>query len=653
MFWEPCLPDRRVPDPIRDGAPSYFEHIKQPMDLSTMSGKLDAGMYKDRFAFRDDFKLMINNCYLYNGTESLAGQLADTFDVYFDKLWDRASATLETLRLKTGKPAEPVPLVAEPSVPAPPAAANGDTAQPDAAAQPAEETFAVPHPPTPAATLPAPAPLRLKLSFGASSAAKESQAKPPTPPTVTDAPSGDPVKRARSGTPSSRRATPAAEMPPTAPPSSSRPTSRSSSPAVPLSVATTSNPPPYRPKIKFSARPKPEPVDDQVDFTAPARPKPPVPANPSPPLAAENNGSAEPQPGPPKPKKIRLSINGMGSLSAASPSAGSQPPGVAPYVPSSSYVPPNSHSASPAPMPAPAHPYMPAPPQRNGSHQALARAQSVSSAGDVSHIPVNHKKMSALIRKLLNMDESFYFRRPVDPIADGIPTYYQEIQHPMDLGTMQIKLNDGQYSNQQELNDDFEQIVTNCKIFNPPGTVPVLHVEELRRVWRAEASKAGKLSYQEKRALQGMMNRLRQRPRSVNDLADYATLLNRPRLCSAAIFLEAVDPEALGIPAYFNIIPRQDARDMSLIKRRLDNDEYPTPEALEADFKLMINNCLVFNGEGTAAYDVGLVLEGEFEREFEAIQASLASTGGGSKNGKRQSTGGPEGSGTIKKIKFR
>jgi transcription initiation factor TFIID subunit 2 len=145
----------------------------------------------------------------------------------------------------------------------------------------------------------------------------------------------------------------------------------------------------------------------------------------------------------------------------------------------------------------------------------MNRAQSVSSAGDASTVPVNYKRMAALIRKLLNMEESFYFRRPVDPIADGVPTYYQEIQFPMDLGTMQMKLNNAQYRVQSELNDDFEQIVTNCKIFNPPGTVPVLHAEALQRVWWSEASKAGKLSYQEKRALQGMMNRLRQKPRYV------------------------------------------------------------------------------------------------------------------------------------------
>lgn len=79
----------------------------------------------------------------------------------------------------------------------------------------------------------------------------------------------------------------------------------------------------------------------------------------------------------------------------------------------------------------------------------------------------------------------------------------------MDLGTMQNKLAQGRYVTQQEISDDFEQIVINCKIFNPPGTLPVAHAEALQKTWRAEVAKASKLNYSEKRALQGMMNRLR------------------------------------------------------------------------------------------------------------------------------------------------
>lgn len=103
---------------------------------------------------------------------------------------------------------------------------------------------------------------------------------------------------------------------------------------------------------------------------------------------------------------------------------------------------------------------------------------------------------------------------------------------------------------------------------------------------------------------------------------------------------------------YFQVIDRADARDMSLIKRRLDNDEYSSFEAFEADFRLMLRNCYVFNGEGSPAYEVGKVLEAEFDREFESIKSQLAGGTTTNKSAKRQSTGGPSGSGTIKKIKF-
>ena len=226
----------------------------------------------------------------------------------------------------------------------------------------------------------------------------------------------------------------------------------------------------------------------------------------------------------------------------------------------------------------------------------------------------------------------------------------------MDMGTLQANLDSGRYQLQGELNDDFEQIVINAKIFNPPNTLPVVHAETLQKTWKAEVAKANKLSYQERRSLQGMMNRLKQRPAWVAILlyliGPRLQLTPSTRSYSAAIFLEPVDPIALGIPMYFQVIPKQDARDLSLIKRRLDNDEYTNFDSFEADFRLMINNCLVFNGEGSPAYEVGRNLEAEFEREFDMVKSQLGA-GSSSKSAKRQSTGGPEGGGSIKKIKIR
>jgi transcription initiation factor TFIID subunit 2 len=123
---------------------------------------------------------------------------------------------------------------------------------------------------------------------------------------------------------------------------------------------------------------------------------------------------------------------------------------------------------------------------------------------------------------------------------------------------------------------------------------------------------------------------------------------------SAQIFLDPVDPEALGIPMYFQVIPKQDARDITTIRKKLDHDEYASFDAFEADFRLMLNNCYIFNGETSAAGEVGKMLENEFDREFDAIKSSMPGASSTSNKGaKRGSTGPPGGGGgTIKKIRL-
>ena len=59
----------------------------------------------------------------------------------------------------------------------------------------------------------------------------------------------------------------------------------------------------------------------------------------------------------------------------------------------------------------------------------------------------------------------------------------------------------------------------------------------------------------------------------------------------------------MGIPDYFNIIPKKDARDLRTIRTKLDTDKYESLDAFEADIKLMVDNAIKFNG---AASEVGI-----------------------------------------------
>ncbi len=91
-------------DPVRDNAPRYdqcsiclrdlfnsflsaryLDIIKEPMDLSTMGAKLEAGKYKDRFTFQADFRLMISNAKLYNTAGSYVHNEAIALEIFFEK----------------------------------------------------------------------------------------------------------------------------------------------------------------------------------------------------------------------------------------------------------------------------------------------------------------------------------------------------------------------------------------------------------------------------------------------------------------------------------------------------------------------------------------------------------------------------------------
>ncbi|XP_061496233.1 bromodomain-containing protein 1 isoform X2 [Rhineura floridana] len=51
--------------------PDYLDHIKHPMDFSTMRKQLDAQAYKNLNEFEEDFNLIIDNCMKYNAKDTI------------------------------------------------------------------------------------------------------------------------------------------------------------------------------------------------------------------------------------------------------------------------------------------------------------------------------------------------------------------------------------------------------------------------------------------------------------------------------------------------------------------------------------------------------------------------------------------------------
>jgi transcription initiation factor TFIID subunit 2 len=92
-------------------------------------------------------------------------------------------------------------------------------------------------------------------------------------------------------------------------------------------------------------------------------------------------------------------------------------------------------------------------------------------------------------------------------------------------------------------------------------------------------------------------------------------------LSSSLFFREAVDPIKLQIPHYFNVIPRKDARDLKLIKDKLDADKYDSIEALEADMDLMVQNAVTFNGTESFVGVAAVVLQRLFQEMLSSVKS--------------------------------
>ena len=79
-------------------------------------------------------------------------------------------------------------------------------------------------------------------------------------------------------------------------------------------------------------------------------------------------------------------------------------------------------------------------------------------------------------------------------------------------------------------------------------------------------------------------------------------LLNKVLRDDVSIFFRVpVDPVALHIPTYFDVIPPEDARDLGTILQNVKNNVYRTVKDVDDAIRLMVENARIFNGEGAVS----------------------------------------------------
>lgn len=78
-------------DAIALNLPDYYQIIKNPMDLGTVTEHLLKGRYLSIDSFANDVRLVWSNCYLYNHKESDVVKMAESMEKFFEEKFKKIS----------------------------------------------------------------------------------------------------------------------------------------------------------------------------------------------------------------------------------------------------------------------------------------------------------------------------------------------------------------------------------------------------------------------------------------------------------------------------------------------------------------------------------------------------------------------------------
>ncbi|KAH6593873.1 hypothetical protein BASA50_007098 [Batrachochytrium salamandrivorans] len=262
------------------------------------------------------------------------------------------------------------------------------------------------------------------------------------------------------------------------------------------------------------------------------------------------------------------------------------------------------------------------------------------------------KWFGGVTRNMKKRKDAIIFLVPVDPVALNIPTYFTVIKHPMDISTIEKKLQARSYADIAAVKSDFETMFNNCYLFNGhDAQVSVMarnlynwYVKELEKLPltpRPPVDRKPKQPHRE--SISGVDHRPRREshtpsrdPTPDNKRFKLKKTSSELKFCSHIQrelckkhhspynlpFLVPVDPISLGIPQYRSIITRP--MDLSTMRKKLDAGDYDNASEFEADMRLLLNNCYTFNPPGTDVYNLGKRLESAFNVKWAEKAVFLA-----------------------------
>ncbi|GMG19332.1 unnamed protein product [Ambrosiozyma monospora] len=270
-------------------------------------------------------------------------------------------------------------------------------------------------------------------------------------------------------------------------------------------------------------------------------------------------------------------------------------------------------------------------------------------------MPIHQKKHGInSIKAVKRLKDAGPFLHPVDIVKLNIPFYYNYIKRPMDLSTIEKKLNADAYETPEQVLSDFKVMVNNCHLFNgkdsaishmvnnieasfekhmlnmPPKDLPTpatTHkgkrkpsTTDVPKIRRESALDNGRpkreihppkpkdMPYDIRPKKKKFQAELRFSQQTLKELT------SKKYDSFSFPFLQPVDPVALDCPTYFEIV--KEPMDLGTVGSKLQNGEYENADQFERDVRLVFQNCYAFNPEGTPVNMMGHRLEAIFNDKW-------------------------------------
>jgi bromodomain-containing factor 1 len=299
--------------------------------------------------------------------------------------------------------------------------------------------------------------------------------------------------------------------------------------------------------------------------------------------------------------------------------------------------------------------------------RANSPSPSISAASKTNMTRDQIRYCGAIMRNLKKHRDAVPFLHPVDYVKLNVPDYPKVIKHPIDLTTIDKKLNNAAYDTVEEFISDIRLVFKNCYKFNgpeamismlcqnvesafekslrqmppsrgntPPPRSPSFAEDELEKPKKKSMStKKSTAASPTRRVSEDGRPKREIHPPPSKDYPEPLTKRRNPRkndiqmkFCLQTLrelkkskyrdinypFLQPVDVVALNIPDYMDIIKHP--MDLSTIERKLNEGAYDEPEEFEQDIRLMFNNCYTYNPATLPVHKMGRELERVFDEKW-------------------------------------